>query len=343
MSGYDKNNFFNRYAVKYQFTNLIKARFYSYPGMKSSSDDDESDEQESDEDIFDANKAYPDSIDTFGVDEAPSKGVLTRSKAGKKENVASPNKMVLSKASAVSSNTAENHPKELLDDSVCSDSDSSETSLKIDLDDEDSGSKSGPSGLESPPKKKKTDSNEGKQQTSLSFDATKPARIQEPNILSNILMEQEKLIQKNSKKASKKSKESGNKEDPRLYLQPEGNNNASYKTWLLKGNQKSCRLLVRTSVDTAIVSNLQHRLLFQADTFKMFFFSYKVTPSGEVRTFLMAAKSEYQPWFGSECLTPQELFETWIDMHLRPGTRLFRGFKFNYFKLLSKIKLIFLF
>lgn len=50
-----------------------------------------------------------------------------------------------------------------------------------------------------------------------------------------------------------------------------------------------------------------------------------MTPNDELRTFLMVPKVEYQPWFGAECLTPREMNEQWMDLHLRPGCRLFRG------------------
>lgn len=40
---------------------------------------------------------------------------------------------------------------------------------------------------------------------------------------------------------------------------------------------------------------------------------------------MMVPKTEYQPWFGAECMTPREMSEQWIDLHLRPECRLIKG------------------
>ena len=39
----------------------------------------------------------------------------------------------------------------------------------------------------------------------------------------------------------------------------------------------------------------------------------------------MVPKTEYQPWYGAECLSHREMNEQWIDLRLRPECRLFRG------------------
>ena len=268
MSGYEKNNFFNRLAVKYQFTNHFRSRYYCYPGTENSTSIDEGNGEKSDDDIFDASKSYSDTMDTFGVDVSASTAAnaqtgktIVQAKPGAPTNVSN------------ASVTAESDQEEVGDSA---DSDSSE-GLMIDLDGE-SPTKEQPnlakkedikdnmkndrqtesdsnaslrSGAGSPSKKKK--GNPTKElESANSAGAIKATATQDSNILGAILMEQEKLIQKTTKKTSKEN--TGNLENPKMYVQPPADQNFSYKTWLLKGNQKAYRLLVRSSVDTAVVS-----------------------------------------------------------------------------------------
>lgn len=266
MSGYEKNNFFNQLAVKYQFTNHLRARYYRYPGTENNDSIEDEDEEESDDDIFGANKGYSDTIDTFGVEMSASKTANAQNGRTNSDAQANPTTPLNASATSV---TAE-FEQEDVDGSV--DSDSSE-GLMIDLDAETpskkkpnaakkeegvrnrkkidlDGETSGPISSESPSKRKKGEPTK-QQESSKGTTEAKTAATQDSNILGAILMEQEKLIQKNPKKASKGN--TGNLENPRMYVQPSGNQNFSYKTWLLKGNLKAYRLLVRSSVDTAFV------------------------------------------------------------------------------------------
>lgn len=42
----------------------------------------------------------------------------------------------------------------------------------------------------------------------------------------------------------------------------------------------------------------------------------------------MVSKSEYQPWYGSEYITPREINEQWMDAYLRPESKIFCGTQF---------------
>jgi len=39
----------------------------------------------------------------------------------------------------------------------------------------------------------------------------------------------------------------------------------------------------------------------------------------------MVPKNEYQPWYGGEITSPREYSEQWMDLHLRPECKQFRG------------------
>jgi hypothetical protein len=61
-------------------------------------------------------------------------------------------------------------------------------------------------------------------------------------------------MMQSQRKQNPKNTSTISKENPQEYFQPKKNENLTYRTWDLKVNEKSVRLLVRSSVDTAIVS-----------------------------------------------------------------------------------------
>ena len=56
----------------------------------------------------------------------------------------------------------------------------------------------------------------------------------------------------------------------------------------------------------------------------------------------MVPKLEYQPWYGAECITPRELREQWIDLHLRPECQQLRSNIISIILILSDLRFNFL-
>ena len=56
-----------------------------------------------------------------------------------------------------------------------------------------------------------------------------------------------------------------------------------------------------------------------------FFLLQQTTANNDFQTFIMVSKTEYQPWYGSECITPREINEQWMDTYLRPESKIFCG------------------
>lgn len=222
MSTIEKNYAFNQLALKVQFTNFYYPRYYIYPGSEANQGKShaDSDNANNDEDVFDAVDTDIGNLETFGVDK--SLEMLPPPPKGDTQKVASPTKAVTDLQDQTS--TA----------SVTTDSDSSDASLMIDL---------GDGSLPSPSKKKRTKRSEKVTKTDGSA-----------NLLNSILEGQEKMMVSQRKATTtqwKKPKEEP--ENPLHYEQPDRRQNVSYHTWILEANERSIRLLVRSSVDTAIV------------------------------------------------------------------------------------------
>jgi len=77
------------------------------------------------------------------------------------------------------------------------------------------------------------------------------------SLLNVILQDQEKMMQSQRKQPPKNVPSQNSivpKENPQEYTQPKKNENLTYRTWDLNVNEKCIRLLVRSSVDSVIVS-----------------------------------------------------------------------------------------
>ncbi|KAK4022764.1 hypothetical protein OUZ56_008211 [Daphnia magna] len=324
MSAVEKNALFNRMAIKCQFSNVNRSRFFVYTGSGKKYEYSESAE-EVPGDIFSSDNTDLDILETFGIEKrASSSSKICTLKVGEAQQV-TPETGNTAEAIEVTDVEKQQKPFEH-DFSTATDSDSSEMSLVI-----DTGSECG----QSPRKRSKNASKNIKSHKKFPNDTSntltsigtenqtdqqnknkvpepgfkvpiRTGKIGAPNtqasLLSDILQNQEKMMQSHRKPSPKKNTDSTtSKENPQEYTKPKKDENLTYRIWNLQANEKSIRLLVRSSVDTAIV-----------------------TSSGEFRTFLMIPKTEYQPWFGGECLSTREMNEQWIDLHLRPECKLVR-------------------
>jgi len=123
-------------------------------------------------------------------------------------------------------------------------------------------------------------------------------------LLSSILQDQEKLLTISA--AARKEATAGvatsndDPEDATEYNPPPYNKNVTYRVHCFRANQRTLHLLVRSSVDTAVT-----------------------TANSDFQNFIMVSKTEYQPWYGSECITPREINEQWMDTYLRPESKIF--------------------
>lgn len=241
MTAIEKNNFFNSLAVKFQFTNVNPSRYCAYGKPKKPSATNASCSPSSDlhdEDVTDVKSVEMNSEDDVDKAEAETLSVFRPpslvSKAEERNS---------EESSAVPVNTIENLPN---DSSAATDSDSSEASLFIDIGD---GS--------FPPSNKKR---RQKSSPLHGVGTKKNAVPASTNLLNTILQDQEKMMQSHRKQPSSSAtpvKKSIEPENPLDYDPPKRNGNVSYRTWNLRANDRTIRLLIRTSVDTAIVSSLQ--------------------------------------------------------------------------------------
>jgi len=233
MSTIEKNYAFNLLGVKVQFTNTNFSRYYIYPGSKDNQGKSlaDSEIQNDEEDVFDADDTdIIGNLEIFGVDK--SLEMLPPPPKGDAPKVASPTKAVTDLQDQTSAA------------SVTTDSDSSDASLMIDL---------GDGSVPSPSKTKRTKRSEKVPKTDGSA-----------NLLNSILEGQEKMMGSQRKATAtqwKKPKEEP--ENPLNYQQPGRRQNVSYCTWILEANDRSIRLLVRSSVDTAIVRPIIHYIVIQ--------------------------------------------------------------------------------
>ncbi|KAI9555667.1 hypothetical protein GHT06_018182 [Daphnia sinensis] len=326
MSAIEKNALFNRMAIKCQFSNVNRSRYFVYPGSGKKSEYSEPAEEASG-DIFSSDNTDLDSLETFGIEkQAASSSKICTLKVGEAKQ-ATPE--TGNNAEAIEVTDVEKQEKAIeYEFSTATDSDSSEMSLVIDTSSEcgQSPRKRSNNANKNMKSHKKFPNDTDASKTPISIgtenqtDTQNRNKVPEPgfkvptrtcksgasihqaNLLSGILQDQEKMMQSHRKPSPKKNTESTiPKENPQEYIQPKKDENLTYRIWNLQANEKSIRLLVRSSVDTAIV-----------------------TSGGEFRTFLMIPKTEYQPWFGGECLSTREMNEQWIDLHLRPECKLVR-------------------
>lgn len=285
MSAIEKNLYFNRVAIKHDFTTAHLSRVYTYPGSSSSSKIGELrssnvSAKTCKESPYDNNEA---------MDEDHLYNVLARPEASELKqdevpssilehlNVTEPSTLSIGETKNVIE-TKKNIEQTFIESS---DSDSSESSqLVIDTD------------CSSPEKKKRK--NEYKK-TTPQKDSARPTsekahssdmasdseRLSPPktaqkdektlnkqsqnnsaqssassNLLNVILQDQEKMMKSSRNQTSKNVRQPNfEAENPKDFKSPRQNQNLTYRIWSLKANEKSLRILVRSSVDTAIVSN----------------------------------------------------------------------------------------
>lgn len=274
MTAKDKNVAFNIAAVKYTFLNQNRSRYYTYPDSKKLTNPTRAN---SEEDIFGSCDVDTEGIETFGVDKKTNQQKLSSEtkvenspKETHDEEITEVNslktcKTVESISAASDSTSSENslltdagtrspHKRRKTErsDTLHSrasspETDSSEQSLKIDIDEE----------LLSLPSRKqsfvKTNTNATKK-----LDCPTATKA---NLLNVILQDQQKMMQSSRRQPLKQGQTPKEQENPKDYVHPSYNQNVTYRTWDLKANENSIRLLVRSSVDAAIVGNRSKRIL----------------------------------------------------------------------------------
>ena len=273
MTAIEKNTFFNDLSVKLQFTNMNRSRFYTYPGSGIFSKREDpvpipTADLSSTEDIFDSYNIDVDSVETFGIEKVtplPPPETMDL-KVNEKQQTDSEVGNYQKSTNKIKEGDCAS--------SIATDSDSDEASLVIDTDNDGSPRKKRTTEsrkVNSPRKKLSTDANAleepkstdsgSEKNTKITEDtfkspvSIKPAVSVDTNLLNVILQDQEKMMQSNRKLPAKNTRQSTvEPENPQDYVPPKMNQNLTYRTWDLQANEKSIRLLVRSSVDTAVVS-----------------------------------------------------------------------------------------
>ena len=273
MTAIEKNTFFNDLSVKLQFTNMNRSRFYTYPGSGIFSKREDpvpipTADLSSTEDIFDSYNIDVDSVETFGIEKVtplPPPETMDPKVNEKQQTDSEVGNYQKSTNKIKEGDCAV---------SIATDSDSDEASLVIDTDNDGSPRKKRTTEsrkVNSPRKKLSTDANAleepkstdsgSEKNTKITEDtfkspvSIKPAVSVDTNLLNVILQDQEKMMQSNRKLPAKNTRQSTvEPENPQDYVPPKMNQNFTYRTWDLQANEKSIRLLVRSSVDTAVVS-----------------------------------------------------------------------------------------
>ena len=273
MTAIEKNTFFNDLSVKLQFTNMNRSRFYTYPGSGIFSKREDpvpipTADLSSTEDIFDSYNIDVDSVETFGIEKVtplPPPETMDL-KVNEKQQTDSEVENFQKSTNKIKEGDCAS--------SIATDSDSDEASLVIDTDNDGSPRKKRTTEsrkVNSPRKKLSTDANAleepkstdsgSEKNTKITEDtfkspvSIKPAVSADANLLNVILQDQEKMMQSNRKLPAKNTRQSTvEPENPQDYVPPKMNQNLTYRTWDLQANEKSIRLLVRSSVDTAVVS-----------------------------------------------------------------------------------------
>lgn len=261
MTAVEKNVIFDALAVKYQFINTNRSRYHIYHHSQKAKSLEVATHHS--DDLFDS----PDLslLETFGVEKNQTKSNTEEVRCGREKATASEGTAsaglsketaTISKCTSAATDSDSSQSSSLVIDTDfgsdksprksnrkkikpnATESDSSEPSLTIDTgNDSDS----------SPQKKMKII--KGQSQAKPSSDPTAGSS----NLLNVILQDQQKMMQSN-RKPPKASAVLTEPEDPKDYVQPKQNQNSTYRIWTLRANEKSLRLLVRSSVDTALVS-----------------------------------------------------------------------------------------
>lgn len=278
MTAIEKNAFFNSWSVKLSFLNGNRSRYYIYPGsvLPNEIDSIKSTRASSSDDIFDSYDVDFDRVETFGIEksrEIPEE-IIHSSEENKPED--QPQNETIENVPEVISNETPEIAEHV---STATDSDSSDASLVIDTEspkkkvkkldralspDTDSSGKSLQidTGASPHPTKKKSATKKVK-------SPLKKSSVPAPtNLLNVILQDQEKMMQNNRKQSMKNKQSTAEQENPQDYVQPKQNQNVTYRTWNLRGNEKSIRLLVRSSSDAAVVSFIKIYNLFSSVRFK---------------------------------------------------------------------------
>ena len=280
---------FNVISLRYQFSNPNHSRYFIYPGSKNVIEPDL--RISDDENIFDETDIN--CADTFGVDypETTPVGKTHEKQKSPKEfsNLKKLNEKNMEEDVNVTSThlievpkTLESPLKSTKSIKMASDLDSSEDSLVIDMDEDDRL-----------PRKKKTktrsdanlfhqssvamedsDASEQSLQIDMDVESSSNKQLKRPcqntnnqqkassalhanmDIMDSILQDQKNMID-SGRKTSKSygdASTSCSAVDPKEYIQPKRNHNVTFRTWNFRANERSIRLLVRSSVDTAIVS-----------------------------------------------------------------------------------------
>ena len=270
MTAIEKNTVFNSFAVKFQFFNQNRSRYHVYHSQEKSKTPDKTPDTPvvKEDDLFGAPDI--DQLETFGV-EAPT--ISTDEIQKKREKTGNPSenkepgdesptqKQVKVPAHvpvpATDSDSSDNSSLVIDTGSVkplrksnrkeaktcATESDSSELSLAIDT---------GSDCDQSPKKKMKTD-RKGKNLSKQSSETF----VAPSNLLNVILQDQQKMMQSNRKPFPKGNSALREPENPQDYIPPKQNQNVTYRIWALRANEKSLRLLIRSSLDTALVSSLK--------------------------------------------------------------------------------------
>ncbi len=279
MTAIEKNAFFNRLSIKSQFTNTNRSRFYTFPGSGIFSKKKEDlilVDASAVEDIFGSDEIDADRIDTFGVEKSQSAP----------QPSPNPPKICESKLTETQKTNSDIKKKEsnktiatdYASSSIATDSDSSEASLIIDTENESSSpQKNKSTASRKSPRKKLTAATDALEKLQSMDSGSEPSKSPKKkrkttrgtpvksqvnnspaapaNLLNVILQDQEKMMQSNRKLPAKSTSQSNTEpENPQDYIPPKMNQNFTYRTWDIQANEKSIQILVRSSVDTAIVS-----------------------------------------------------------------------------------------
>ena len=228
MTAVDKNSFFNNLSVKYEFTNFVnKSRYYTLSGSQQLNKTRENLLKpliKQPIDVFDEVADFS-SLEKFGLEKLEGSNSM-------QPPASTPNPGVEKK---VTQPQPQPFNSEKENSQISGDDSDSEASLMIDLGDE-------PPPPPPPTRKIQT------------------PRDNSTNLLSSILQDQEKLLTISA--AARKEATAGvatsndDPEDATEYNPPPYNKNVTYRVHCFRANQRTLHLLVRSSVDTAVVSHL---------------------------------------------------------------------------------------
>ena len=292
MTAIDKNELFSRFAIKYHFSNPNYSRYFIYPGSKHVVEPYTENTTDGD-DLF--GNVDINSADTFGVDAfleplpvGKSREEKTTSDSSVRNKSKEDNQKLetsLFPPSEIPTANASPTKKASVDIEMSSELDSSDDSLVIDTGDEDD---------RSPRKRKKkfskmdqcsaaSDASENSLKMNADVLSSPTKQVKKTtnkqlnissapaNLMDSILQGQQTMID-SQRKVSRNSSDSSTfcSEKPKDYIQPKRNHNVTFRTWDFRANERSLRLLIRSSVDTAVVSISRSNNYFAISTRKIF-------------------------------------------------------------------------